>query len=71
MLSSEDLLGLGMSSTGRRRRAPVRWPRVGIAWRNDEGRPRGYLLWDTWGKVDEARERIRAAAPLTEGALLG
>jgi 3-phenylpropionate/trans-cinnamate dioxygenase ferredoxin reductase component len=42
-----------------------------VTYVDDEGRPRGYLLWDTWGKVDEARERIRAAAPLTEGALLG
>ena len=27
-------------------------------------RPRGFLLWDTWGKVDEARERIKAGEPV-------
>jgi len=33
-------------------------------------RPRGFLLWDTWGKVDEARELIRAASPVEEAVLL-
>jgi NADPH-dependent 2,4-dienoyl-CoA reductase/sulfur reductase-like enzyme len=32
-------------------------------------RPRGVLLWDTWGKVDDARERIKAGEPV-EGAEL-
>ena len=41
-----------------------------IAYVDDEGRPRGYLLWDTWGKVDEARERIRAGEPVKEEAVL-
>jgi NADPH-dependent 2,4-dienoyl-CoA reductase/sulfur reductase-like enzyme len=36
-----------------------------------ERRPRGFLLWDTWGKVDEARELIRAGVPVEEGVLLG
>jgi 3-phenylpropionate/trans-cinnamate dioxygenase ferredoxin reductase subunit len=27
-------------------------------------RPRGFLLWDTWGKVDDARERIKAGEPV-------
>ena len=26
--------------------------------------PRGFLLWDTWGKVDDARERIKAGEPV-------
>src|SRR3954447_6901356 len=26
--------------------------------------PRGFLLWDTWGKVDEARERLKAGEPV-------
>jgi 3-phenylpropionate/trans-cinnamate dioxygenase ferredoxin reductase component len=38
---------------------------------DDERRPRGVLLWDTWGKVDVARELIRAAQPLKEAVLLG
>ncbi len=42
-----------------------------VTYVDEERRPRGFLLWDTWGKVDEARERIRAAAPLEEGVLLG
>jgi 3-phenylpropionate/trans-cinnamate dioxygenase ferredoxin reductase component len=42
-----------------------------ITYVDDEHRPRGFLLWDTWGKVDEARERIRAGEPVQEGALLG
>ncbi len=41
-----------------------------VTYVDEERRPRGFLLWDTWGKVDAARELIRAAAPLEEGALL-
>jgi 3-phenylpropionate/trans-cinnamate dioxygenase ferredoxin reductase subunit len=41
-----------------------------ITYVDAERRPRGVLLWDTWGKVDEARELIRAAAPLDEAVLL-
>jgi 3-phenylpropionate/trans-cinnamate dioxygenase ferredoxin reductase subunit len=29
-----------------------------------DARPRGFLLWDTWGKVDDARERIKAGEPV-------
>jgi 3-phenylpropionate/trans-cinnamate dioxygenase ferredoxin reductase component len=32
-------------------------------------RPRGFLLWDTWGKVDEARELLNAGEPV-QGAVL-
>jgi 3-phenylpropionate/trans-cinnamate dioxygenase ferredoxin reductase subunit len=43
-----------------------------VAYLDGERRPRGFLLWDTWGKVDGARERIRSGQPLAEGApLLG
>jgi len=35
-----------------------------VTYVDDERRPRGVLLWDTWGKVDDARELIRAGAPL-------
>ena len=34
------------------------------------GRPRGFLLWNVWGKVDAARELIRAGEPVGEGALV-
>ena len=40
-----------------------------VTYVDDERRPRGVLLWDTWGKVDEARALIRAGAPLEEGIL--
>ena len=29
------------------------------------GRPRGFLLWDVWDRVDAARELIRAGAPVS------
>jgi len=35
-----------------------------VCYRDPEGRPRGFLLWDTWGKVEAATELIRAAAPV-------
>lgn len=34
-----------------------------------EGRGRGFLLWDVWGKVDAARELIRGGARLDAAAL--
>jgi NADPH-dependent 2,4-dienoyl-CoA reductase/sulfur reductase-like enzyme len=37
-----------------------------VTYVDDERRPRGVLLWDTWGKIDEARELIRTGAPLGE-----
>ena len=37
-----------------------------VAYVDDDRRPRGYLLWNTWGKVDTARERIRAGEPVDE-----
>jgi 3-phenylpropionate/trans-cinnamate dioxygenase ferredoxin reductase subunit len=35
-----------------------------IAYLDDDRRPRGFLLWDVWGKVDAATELIRAGQPL-------
>jgi len=37
-----------------------------IAYVDEERRPRGFLLWDVWGKVDTARELIRAGQPIGE-----
>jgi 3-phenylpropionate/trans-cinnamate dioxygenase ferredoxin reductase component len=34
-----------------------------------ERRPRGFLLWDVWGKVDDARALIAARAPLERAQL--
>jgi NADPH-dependent 2,4-dienoyl-CoA reductase/sulfur reductase-like enzyme len=33
-----------------------------VAYVDGDGRARGFLLWDVWGKVDSARELIRAGA---------
>jgi len=46
--------------------------RKGVVCYVDEGsRPRGFLLWDVWGKVDEARSLIEAAKPVAEAQLEG
>lgn len=37
-----------------------------VAYVDDDRRPRGYLLWNTWDKVDAARERIRSGEPVDE-----
>src|SRR2546428_13377806 len=37
-----------------------------VAYVDEERRPRGVLLWDAWGKVDAARELIRAGQPIGE-----
>jgi len=34
------------------------------------GRPRGVLLWNLFGRVDAARDLIRAGDPVEPGALL-
>jgi len=41
-----------------------------VAYVDAERRPRGFLLWNVWDKVDDARERIRAAEPVDEEALV-
>jgi 3-phenylpropionate/trans-cinnamate dioxygenase ferredoxin reductase component len=40
-----------------------------VAYTDDARRPRGFLLWNTWDKVDAARELIRAGEPVDEAAL--
>jgi 3-phenylpropionate/trans-cinnamate dioxygenase ferredoxin reductase component len=73
-----DMFELGYEAVGEvdaRLRALEAWEepnRKGVVtYVDDEDRPRGVLLWDTWGKVDEARELIRAGSPIAEGVLLG
>jgi len=41
-----------------------------IVYVDDAGRPRGVLLWNVWGKVDAARELLRAGEPVGEGAVV-
>ena len=40
-----------------------------VGYVDGDGRARGFLLWDTWGKVDAARELIRSGAAI-DGAFL-
>ncbi|HZS24186.1 MAG TPA: FAD-dependent oxidoreductase [Gaiellaceae bacterium] len=41
-----------------------------IAYVDDDGRPRGFLMWNVWDKIDAARDLIRAGEPVGEGALV-
>jgi 3-phenylpropionate/trans-cinnamate dioxygenase ferredoxin reductase component len=42
-----------------------------VAYVDDTARPRGFLLWNVWGKVEPAGELIRAGEPVDEEALRG
>ena len=62
-----DLFDLGYEAVGeldsraRDGRALARAePQGVVAYVDDDGRPRGFLLWNVWDKVDAARELIRA-----------
>jgi 3-phenylpropionate/trans-cinnamate dioxygenase ferredoxin reductase component len=76
-----DLFELGYEAVGEvdsRRETLAEWAvplRKGVVgYLGDGGRPRGFLLVDTWGKVDAATELIAAGQPLTSellGSLLG
>ncbi|HEX3291563.1 MAG TPA: FAD/NAD(P)-binding oxidoreductase [Gaiella sp.] len=66
-----DLFELGYEAVGRvdaRLETVAEWAeplRKGVVCYQDaDGRPRGFLLWDVWGKVDAATELVRAAAPV-------
>ncbi len=71
-----DLFELGYEAVGEvdsRHETVAEWTepyRKGVvAYLDGEHRPRGFLLWDVWGKVGAATELIAAAQPLEEGAL--
>jgi 3-phenylpropionate/trans-cinnamate dioxygenase ferredoxin reductase component len=66
-----DLFDLGYEAVGEvdsRLESEAEWEtpmRKGVVTYLDaERRPRGVLLWDVWGKVDEARQTIRAGEPV-------
>jgi 3-phenylpropionate/trans-cinnamate dioxygenase ferredoxin reductase component len=40
-----------------------------VAYVDGDGKARGFLLWDVWGKVDSARELIRAGASADSSTL--
>ncbi len=70
-----DLFDLGYEAVGEvdSRLATVEeWKEPGregvVAYVDGDGRPRGFLLWNVWGKVDAARELIRGAQAIgTDG----
>ena len=41
-----------------------------IVYLDDGRRPRGFLYWNVWDKVDQGRELIRAGVPIGEGVLV-
>jgi 3-phenylpropionate/trans-cinnamate dioxygenase ferredoxin reductase component len=65
-----DLFDLGYEAVGDvdSRLEPVAaWAepnRKGVVCYVEDGKPRGFLLWDVWGKVDAARDLIRAGEPV-------
>jgi 3-phenylpropionate/trans-cinnamate dioxygenase ferredoxin reductase component len=73
-----DLFDLGYEAVGNldsEQRSIAHWVepnRKGvIAYVDDDGRPRGFLLWDVWGKVDAATDLLRAGGPIDEAVLAG
>jgi 3-phenylpropionate/trans-cinnamate dioxygenase ferredoxin reductase component len=40
-----------------------------VAYVDAAGRASGFLLWDVWGKVDDATALIRAGQPVDEAKL--
>jgi 3-phenylpropionate/trans-cinnamate dioxygenase ferredoxin reductase component len=71
-----DLFDFGYEAVGAvdaRAATRAHWTEPGkkgvFAYVDDAGRPRGFLLWGIFGRVDAARELIRAGAPIDEDAL--
>jgi NADPH-dependent 2,4-dienoyl-CoA reductase/sulfur reductase-like enzyme len=73
-----DLFDLGYEAVGdvdARNETVAEWAepnRKGVVCYLDaERRPRGFLLWDVWGRVDAARELIGAGEPVRRETLRG
>jgi NADPH-dependent 2,4-dienoyl-CoA reductase/sulfur reductase-like enzyme len=70
-----DLFELGYEAVGEvdsRLETVAEWSepyRKGVVAYVDGGRPRGFLLWDVWGKVDAATDLIKAAEPIDSAKL--
>jgi 3-phenylpropionate/trans-cinnamate dioxygenase ferredoxin reductase component len=71
-----DLFDLGYEAVGElhsRSRTIVELGQLGdeglVYYVDAEGSPRGVLLWNLFGRVEEARELIRAGEPIQHGAL--
>jgi 3-phenylpropionate/trans-cinnamate dioxygenase ferredoxin reductase subunit len=66
-----DLFDLGYEAVGEvdsRHETVERWKEPGregvVAYVDSQQRPRGFLLWNVWGKIDAARDLIRAGQPV-------
>jgi 3-phenylpropionate/trans-cinnamate dioxygenase ferredoxin reductase component len=72
-----DLFDLGYEAVGdvdARLETVAEWAepnRKGVVCYVEDGKPRGFLLWDVWDKVDPARELIVAGEPIDSAALRG
>ena len=70
-----DLFDLGYEAVGdadSRLETVAEWAepnRKGVVCYVEDGKPRGFLLWDVWDRVEAARELIKAGAPV-DGAKL-
>jgi NADPH-dependent 2,4-dienoyl-CoA reductase/sulfur reductase-like enzyme len=70
-----DLFDLGYEAVGDldpRLETVVEWAdpnRKGVVCYTEDGKPRGFLLWDVWGKVDAASGLIRAGEPIDREAI--
>jgi 3-phenylpropionate/trans-cinnamate dioxygenase ferredoxin reductase component len=72
-----DLFDLGYEAVGdvdSRLETVVEWAepnRKGVVCYVEDGKPRGFLLWDVWERVEAARELIRAGEPVGSETLRG
>ena len=72
-----DLFDLGYEAVGdvdSRLDTIAEWTepnRKGVVCYVDDGKARGFLLWDVWDKVDAARELIEAGEPIQASAVRG
>jgi NADPH-dependent 2,4-dienoyl-CoA reductase/sulfur reductase-like enzyme len=73
-----DLFDLGYEAVGdldSRQPGVVEWAEPNkkgvVCYTDDTGRPKGFLLWDVWGKVDAARELIVGADPVDADTVRG
>ena len=72
-----DLFDLGYEAIGdvdSRLQTVEEWAepnRKGVVCYVEDGKPRGFLLWDVWDKVDAARDLIGAGEPITSETIRG
>lgn len=72
-----DLFDLGYEAIGdvdSRLQTVEEWAepnRKGVVCYVEDGKPRGFLLWDVWDKVDAARDLIGAGEPISSETIRG